>query len=184
MESESPVTIHQILNRGSVAYKLKWTETGIEHDKSFPTEAEAVMEMGAIEERIRVAAMAGQGLTVNPFGMHIPFINSKDVHFAALKLQPRGLKFRESIEDYVAAVNIAKEMGMSVAAAVGGLAELNRSLEPYDMSPQQAIFEWLEIKSQIGDRPLYEVLRAYLKMSAQTGTLKPDETAGEVPSAT
>ncbi|MFA6287841.1 MAG: hypothetical protein WC661_10700 [Opitutaceae bacterium] len=181
MESESPITIHQILYRGTVAYKLKWTEVGTEHEKSFPTEAEAVMEMGVIEERIRVAAMAGQGLTVNPFGMHIPFINSKDVHFAALKLQPRGLKFRESIEDYVAAVNVAKELGTSVAAGMGSLAELNRSLKPYDVSPQQAVFEWLEIKKQIGDRPLYEVLRAYLKMTAAVEPPKPDEAAGEVP---
>ena len=142
------------------------------------------MEMGAIEERIRVAAMVGQGLTVNPFGMHIPFINSKDVHFAALKLQPRGLKFRESIEDYFAAVNIAEEMGMSVEEAVGGLAGLNRSLKPYDVSPQQAIFEWLEIKSQIVDRPLYEVLRAYSKMSVSSGAFKTDETPGKVQGAT
>jgi len=140
------------------------------------------MEMAAIEERLRVAAMAGQGLTVNPFGMHTPFINSKDVNFAALKLQPRGLKFREVIEDYVTAVGIAKEMGTTVAGAMESLGELNRSLKPYDVSPQQAIFEWLEIKNQIGDRPLYEILRAYLKMTAAVDVPKADAAPGEAPS--
>ena len=178
MNSESPVTLYQVIYRGAVAYKLKWLEEGTEHEKSFPLEAEAVMEMAAIEERLRVAEMAGQGLTVNPFGMHTPFINSKDVHFAALKLQPRGLKFRESIEDYVAAVHIVKGQGTTVAAALAGLVEINASLKPYDVSLQQVVFEWLEIKKQIGDRPLYELLRAYLKAVPPSGGTTDGEMAG------
>ena len=174
----SPVTLHQIIYRGTVAYKLKWLEEGAEHEKSFPLEAEAVMEMAVIEERLRVAEMAGQGLTVNPFGMHTPFINSKDVHFASLKLQPRGLKFRESIEDYVAAVNIVKGQGTTVAAALAGLVEINASLKPYEVSLQQVVFEWMEIKKQIGNRPLYEVLRAYLKTPAGAETADEDKGAG------
>ena len=166
MNPESPVTLHQIIYRGAVAYKLKWQEGGTEHEQSFPTEAEAVMETVVIEERLRIASLAGQGLTVNPFGMHTPFINSKDVHFASLKLQPRGLKFRDSIEDYVAAVNALKGQQPSVAAAVEHLVSLTHSLKSYDVSVEQAVFEWLEVKKQIGDRPFYEVLRAYLQVTA------------------
>ncbi len=184
MEPEPPVTIHQILNRGTVSYKVKWTEAGVEHEKSFPLEAEAVMEMSVIEERMRVATMTGQGLTVNPFGMHVPFINSKDVHFAALKLQPRGLKFRESIEDYVAAVSALKALNTTVAAAVAEFVEASQSLKPYDVSIEQAVFEWLELKKQIGDRPLYEVLGAYLKMRAADDAEKSDDAAGAIESPT
>jgi len=181
MNPESPVTLHQIIYRGAVAYKLKWLEGGTEHEQSFPTEAEAVMETVVIEERIRVAALAGQGLTVNPFGTHTPFITSKDVNFAALKLQPRGLKFRESIEDYVAAVNTLKGFDTSVAAAAAGFVEASQSLKPYDVSLQQAVFEWLELKKQIEDRPLYEVLRPYLKMKAAADAEKADGASGASP---
>lgn len=149
MSMESPVTLHKINYRGSVEFQLKWTEGGESREASFSTEADAVMETTVIEERLRVAALAGQGLTVNPFGMHVPFINSKDVHYASLKLQPRGLKFREVIDDYV-----------SMSAA----------LKPYDVTPQQVVYEWLEMKKQIGERPLYEVLRVYLQATAP----KPD----------
>lgn len=163
MNPESPVTLYKINYRGSVVYHLKWAEGGENRDASFPTEEEAVLETAAIEERLRVASLAGQGLTVNPFGMHTPFINSKDVNYAALKLQPRGLKFREVIDDYVAAVAALKPVGTTVGAAVASHVEAFQALQPYDTTPQQALFEWLEVKKQIGDKPLYEVLRAYLQ---------------------
>lgn len=145
MSQESPVTLHKVSYRGSSEYLLKWTEGGEARESHHASEAEAVTEMAVIEERLRVAALAGQGLTVNPFGMHVPFINSKDVHYAALKLQPRKLKFREVIDDYV---------------------EMVAALKPYDTTPQQAVFEWLELKKQIGDRPLHEVLKVYLRSTA------------------
>lgn len=145
MSNESPVTLHKTNYRGLVQFQLKWTEEGKEREAHFHTEAEAVMETAVIEERLRVAALAGQGYTVNPFGAHIPFINSKDVHYASLKLQPRGLKFREVIDDYVA---------------------MTAALKIHDVTPQQAVFEWLELKKQAGDAPLHEVLRVYLKAQA------------------
>jgi hypothetical protein len=123
MNPESPVTLFKVSYRGVVAFQLKWVEGGTEREASFPTEADAVMETTAIEERLRVAALAGQGLTVNPFGMHTPFITSKDVHYASLKLQPRGLKFREVIDDYVAAVTTLKGHETSVGAVVTNYAE-------------------------------------------------------------
>ncbi|HTJ79241.1 MAG TPA: hypothetical protein VL357_09610 [Rariglobus sp.] len=182
MNSETPVTLHQTFYRGLVAFQVRWAEEGTEREKTFPTEAEAVAEMAVIEERLRVAKMAGQGLTVNPFGMHIPFISSKDVNFAALKLQPRGLKFRESIDDYVAAINALNGLETTVAAAVAGFVEASQSLKSYDVSVQQAVFEWLELKKQTGDRPLYEVLGAYLKMKASADAEKTDGAAGATPS--
>lgn len=163
MNSESPVSLHKITYRGVLAYKLTWAEGEAEHEKTFATEAEAVAEMAAIEERLRVAAMAGQGLTVNPFGAHTPFINSKDVNFAALKLQPRGLKFRESIDDYVAAVAALKGSGVGVTEAARFFAEASAELKPYDVTVMQAVFEWVELKKKTGDVPLFEVLRVYLK---------------------
>lgn len=163
---ESPFNIIKITYRGVTSFHLKWSENGVEREEGFPTEAEAVAQIVEIEERMRIAALAGQGLTVNPFGMHTPFINSKDVHFAALKLQPRGLKFRETIEDYVAAFGNLKGAETTVAAAVAGFTEATLSLKPYDVSVQQAVFEWLELKKQIGERPLYEVLGVYLKAKA------------------
>jgi hypothetical protein len=167
MNSESPVTLYKINYRGSAVYHLKWAEGGENREASFPTEEEAVLETGAIEERLRVASLAGQGLTVNPFGMHTPFINSKDVNYAALKLQPRGLKFREVIDDYVAAFAAVKPFELTVGAAVAGHVEACQALKPYDTTPQQALFEWLEVKKQIGDKPLYEVLRGYLQAKSE-----------------
>lgn len=154
-------------------YHLKWAEGGENRDASFSSEEEAVVETGVIEERLRVASLAGQGLTVNPFGMHTPFINSKDVNYAALKLQPRGLKFRESIDEYVAAIAALKPLGTSVSAAVASHVEACQALKPYDTTPQQALFEWLEVKKQIGDKPLYEVLRGYLQAKSEKAAETP-----------
>ncbi|MDF3058796.1 MAG: hypothetical protein K0R17_3011 [Rariglobus sp.] len=182
MNSESPVTLQKINYRGVVAFQLRWLEAEKESEASFPTEAEAVMEMTAIEERLRVATLAGQGLTVNPFGMHLPFINSKDVHYASLKLQPRGLKFRESIDDYLGALVALKGLEASVTEASAHYAEARLALKPFDVSPQQALFEWLELKKHLGDRPLYEVLRVYLKaMSAETTPEAAEPPAQGVP---
>jgi hypothetical protein len=146
-----------------------WSEKPV-----FRRKPEAVIETTAIEERLRVAALAGQGLTVNPFGMHTPFITSKDVHYASLKLQPRGLKFREVIDDYVAAVTTLKGHETSVGAVVTNYAEASLALKPYDVSPQQALFEWLEVKKHIGDRPFFEVLRGYLQAKSAE---QPNEAA-------
>lgn len=175
MNPESPVTLYKINYRGSAVYHLKWAEGGENRDASFASEEEAVLETAAIEERLRVASLAGQGLTVNPFGMHTPFINSKDVNYAALKLQPRGLKFREVIDDYVAAVTALKGFETTVGAAVASHVEACKALQPYDTTPQQALFEWLEVKKQIGDKPFYEILRGYLRA-------EPEKTS-EPPSA-
>jgi hypothetical protein len=175
MSMESPVTLYKINYRGAAEFQLKWSEAGEAREARFATEAEAVMETTMIEERLRVAALAGQGLTVNPFGLHLPFITSKDVHYASLKLQPKGLKFRDVIDDYVAAVNVLKGTGATVAAAVTAYAEDCKMLKPYDTTPQQAVFEWLELKKQAGDRPLYEILKVYLKAK--------DEPPGERPAA-
>lgn len=166
MNPESPVTLFKITYRGVMSFHLKWEEGGAEKEEGFSTEAEAVTAMSVIEERLRVASLAGQGLTVNPFGMHLPFINSKDVHYAALKLQPRGLKFREVIDDHVAAVATLKGTDMGVAAAATAYAEAMHALKAYDVSVQQAVFEWIELKKQTGDRPVYEVLRGYLQSKA------------------
>lgn len=178
MNPESSVSLYTVNYRGATAFQLKWLEGGEEREARFPTEAEAVMETAVIEERLRVAALAGQGLTVNPFGMHIPFITSKDVHYASLKLQPRGLKFREVIDDHVAAVAALKGLDASVAVAAESYAEARHALKPYDMLPQQVLFEWLEMKKHIGDRPLYEVLRVYLKTVAATATAAAAEETG------
>lgn len=176
MNSESPVTLHKHSYRGATSYLVTWKEDGVAREKSFPLEAEAVMEMAEIEKRLQLAAMAGKGLTVNPFGAHTPFINSKDVHFAALKLQPRGLKFRDSIEDYVAAVASLKGTGLSVAEAGKQMAEVATTLKPFDMTASQAVFEWAELKKQIGETPLFEVLRVYLKAKAAEAAAKVSES--------
>jgi hypothetical protein len=163
MNSESPVSLHKITYRGVVAYKLTWKEGAAEQEKSFGTEGEAVAEMAVIEERLRAAAMAGRGLTVNPFGIGEPYINSKDVNFAALKLQPRGLKFREAIDEYVAAVAALKGSDTGVAEAARFFAEASAELKRYDVTVMQAVFEWATLKKQVGEVPLFEVLRVYLK---------------------
>jgi len=162
MNPESLVTMHKVSYRGAEEFMLKWLEGGKECEVKFGTEADAVMATAEIEERLRVAALAGQGLTVNPFGEHTPFINSKDVHYAAMKLQPRGLKFREVIDEYVASASALKGLETSVGAAVAGYVEAALALKPYEVTPQQALFEWLEVKKQTGDKPFYEVLRGYL----------------------
>jgi hypothetical protein len=166
MNTESPVTLHKITYRGVAAFQLTWQERGVAQEKSFPTEAEAVVEMGVIETRLRETAMAGKGLTVNPFGAHIPFINSKDVHFAALKLQPKGLKFRESIEDYVAAAAAVKGSGLSVADAARQAAEATAQVKPFEVTLAHAIYEWVELKKLVGDRPLSDLVRAYKQVAA------------------
>lgn len=173
MNTESPVSLHKITYRGVAAFQLTWQEGGAAQEKSFPTEAEAVVEMGAIETRLREAAMAGKGLTVNPFGAHIPFINSKDVHFAALKLQPKGLKFRESIEDYVAAAAAVKGSGLSVAEAARQAAEAVAQVKPFDVTLSHAIYEWVELKKLVGDRPLSDLVRVY-KQATAAQTPPPD----------
>lgn len=170
MNADSPVTMHKVSYRGAEEFLLKWKEGGKECEAKFPTEADAVMETTVIEERLRVAALAGQGLTVNPFGMHVPFINSKDVHYASLKLQPRGFKFREVIDEYVTAAAALKGLDTSVGAAVASHVEAALALKPYEVTPQQALFEWLEVKKQIGDKPFYEVLRGYLQSKTATTT--------------
>jgi hypothetical protein len=176
MNAESPVSMHKVSYRGAEEFLLKWKEGGKECEAKYATEAEAVMATTEIEERLRVAALAGQGLTVNPFGAHTPFINSKDVHYASMKLQPRGLKFREVIDDYVAAAGALKGLDTSVGAAVAGYVEAALALKPYEVTPQQALFEWLEVKRQIGDKPFYEVLRGYLQ--SKTTTTTTSETGG------
>ena len=163
--------MHKVSYRGAEEFWLKWVEGGKECEAKYPTEADAVMETTVIEERLRVAALAGQGLTVNPFGAHTPFINSKDVHYASMKLQPRGLKFREVIDDYVGAVVALKGLNVGVGAAVAKHAEACRALEPFEVTPEQALFEWMEVKRQIGDKPFYAVLKAYMQA-------KPEGTQG------
>ena len=163
MNPESPVSMHKVSYRGAEEFLLKWKEGGKECEAKFATEADAVMATTEIEERLRVAALAGQGLTVNPFGAHTPFINSKDVHYASMKLQPRGLKFREVIDDYVAAAGALKGLDTGVGAAAVKYAEACRELAPFETTPEQALFEWLEVKRQIGDKPFYTVLKAYLQ---------------------
>lgn len=166
MNPESPVTLRKTTYRGVMVFHLSWEEDGTAQEKSFPTEGDAVVEMAAIEERLRVAASTGKGLTVNPFGLGVPFITSKDVHFASLKLQPRGLTFRESITDYVAAVAALQGTDTAVPEAAREYAEASKALKPFDVSLGQAVFEWAELKKQVGDKPLFEVLRAYLKLTA------------------
>lgn len=167
MSSESPVTLQMLNYRGIVSYVLKWKEGDAEREASFETEEEAVTEMAAIEERLRMQILAGQGLTVNPFGELKPFINSKDVHFAALKLRPRGLVFREAVEEYVAAVTALKGTGVGVAEAARGYGEAALALAPYEVSLSQVVFEWTELKKQVGERPLSDLLKAYLKRTEE-----------------
>jgi hypothetical protein len=163
MPSDSPVTLRKTTYRGAEDFHLAWQEHGKAHELTFTTEAEAVVEMARIEERLRTGAAAGQGLTVNPFGALTPYITSKDVHFAALRLQPKGLAFRECITDYVAAKAALQRTGVGVPEAAQAYAEAWTTLLPYDTSLAQAVFEWAELKRQLGDRPLFEVLRAYLR---------------------
>ncbi len=170
MSADSPVTLRQTTYRGAAAFQLTWTEEGAAKEKQFASEAEAVVEMAAIEERLKLAEMAGKGLTVNPFGALTPFISSKDVHFAALRLQPRGLSFRTAIDDYVAAVLALKGCDVGVPEAAKGYAEASALLKPFEVSVGQAVFEWVEFKKQIGDRPLFDVLKAYLKQAAASGS--------------
>ena len=167
MNPDSPVTLRKTTYRGVMVFHLSWEEDGAPREKSFPSEAEAVMEMVAIEARLRETEAAGKGLTVNPFGAATPFITSKDVHFASLKLQPRGLTFRESITDYVTAVVALQGTDTAVPEAAREYAEAIKALKPFDVSLDQAVFEWVEIKKQVGDKPLFEVLRAYLKVAAE-----------------
>lgn len=148
-------------------------------EANFATEAEAVVEMHAIEERLKVAAMAGKGLTVNPFGELKPFITSKDVHFAALRLQPRGLDFRTVITDYVAAEQGLRPLGVSVGEAARVFGEAAVAVKPFDTSVEQAVFEWAELKRQVGDTPFFELLRAFLekqKAAAAGGATAADAT--------
>ncbi len=179
MSTESSVIIQQIVYRGIVSYQLVWTEGGTKHERQFPSEAEAVVEMATLEERLRIEAMAGQGLTVNPFGELKPFINSKEVHYASLKLRPRGLKFKETIDDYIAAHASLKGLNQSVSDAAKNYAAAALELAPYDTSVDQVVFEWIELKKQIGDVPLFEILRAYL--ATKKAPLPETEAAVEPP---
>ena len=169
MSGESPVSMHKVTYRGAEEFLLKWLEGGKECEAKFATEADAVMATGEIEERLRVAALAGQGLTVNPFGAHTPFINSKDVHYASMKLQPRGLKFREVIDDYVGAATVLKGLGagVGVGAAAVQHAQACKALQAFEVTPEQALFEWMEVKRQIGDQPFHVVLKAYLQTNRE-----------------
>lgn len=169
MRPKFPVTLHKTLQRGVTAYQLKWTEGGVGREQSFASEAEAVMEMDMIEARLRVSpAKAGPGLAVRPPQVHAPLVSPTDVSFAALKLQAQGLELRESIEDYVAAVGTLKGTETSVRSAAAAVVELNHVLQPYDMSLYEAVFEWLELKKQIGDRSLHEVVAEYLRMTGES----------------
>ena len=179
MNPESPVTLRKTSYRGIMDFRLSWEEGGMAQEKSFTTEAEAVMEMVSIEGRLRAAAAEGKGLTVNPFGETTPFITSKDVHFASLKLQPRGLAFRESVTDYVAAVTALEGTEASVPEAARDYAEAVKALKPFDVSLGQAVFEWVELKKQVGDKPLFELLRAYRKLTGEGGA----PAAGDAPKA-
>jgi len=167
MNPESPVTLRKTTFRGVSEFHLSWEEDGVMREKGFTNEAEAVVEMLAIEVRLRAAVASGKGLTVNPFGETTPFITSKDVHFASLKLQPRGLAFREAITDYVAAVTALQGTDAGVPEAARDYAEAIKALKPFDVSLGQAVFEWVELKKQVGDKPLFEVLRAYLKLAGE-----------------
>lgn len=160
MNNDSLVTMRRISYRGVVVYHLAWTEGGASREQTCESEEEAVVAMAQIEGRLKREAMAGQGLTVNPFGEEKPFITSKDVHFAALRLQPRNLVFREVIQDHVAAVAALQGTGVGVAQAAKHYAEASRGLAAFDVSLEQMVFEWIELKKQIGDKPIFELLRA------------------------
>lgn len=163
MNSESLVTLTKRSYRGTSEFRLGWTEAGAAQEKTFETEAEAVVEMSRIEERLRTGVAAGKGMTINPFGELSPYVTSKDVQFAALKLQPRGLAFRDVIVDYVEASGALRGLDATVAHAARDYAEAAKLLKPFDVSLGQAVFEWCELKKQMGDKPLSELLRSYLK---------------------
>ena len=76
MSGESPVSMHKVTYRGAEEFLLKWLEGGKECEAKFATEADEVMATGEIEERLRVAALAGQGLMVNPNGGIKTFFHS------------------------------------------------------------------------------------------------------------
>ena len=166
MNPDSLVILRKLAYRGVPDFHLSWEEDGQAREASYQTEAEAVVEMAAIEERLRAAVAAGKGLTVNPFGAATPFITSKDVHFASLRLQPRGLEFRTVITEHVEAVLLLKPVGASVVEAARGYAEACAMLQPFDVSVTQAVFEWVELKKQVGDLPLFELLRAHVARKA------------------
>lgn len=179
MNAESPVTLRRLNYRGVPDFHLSWEEDGQAREAGFLKEEDAVVEMAAIEQRLRVAAAAGKGLTVNPFGEAKPFITSKDVHFASLRLQPRGLNFRDAIEDYVDAAAAVKPLDVSVARASREYAEAATALEPFEVSVTQAVFEWVELKKQVGDLPLFELLRAHAARKAgPTATAAPTPKPG------
>lgn len=180
-ETSRPVTLQQIANRGSLYYRLVWTEEGATREQVFQTEEEAVVEMSAIEERLRAAAMGGQGFTVNPFGELKPFVNSRDVHYASLKLRPRGLAFREVIDDFVAAHTALKPFAMRPLDAAKAQAEALALLQPFDVTPAQAVYEWTELKKQIGDTPFHELLRVWLAAGKMPGELAAPSTPAPPP---
>ena len=159
MNAEFPVTLRKISYRGAVVFHLAWEEGGGAREQTCENEEEAVVAMAQIEGRLRLAEMAGKGLTVNPFGEAKPFITSKDVHFAALRLQPRNLGFREAIQDYVGAVTALQGTDTGVVEAAKAYAEAERVLRPFDVSLEQAVFEWAELKRRLGERPIFELLR-------------------------
>ncbi len=97
---------------------------------------------------------------MNPFGEAKSYITSKDVHFAALRLQPRNLVFRDVIQDHVAAVAALQGMKISVAEAAKHYAEASRGLAAFDVSLEQVVFEWIEPKKQLGEKSIFELLRA------------------------
>lgn len=181
MSTEPPkVVLQELAHRGIIFYQLLWSEDGQEQCRKFETEAEAVVEMLAIEERLRAAALAGQGLTVNPFGELKPFVTSRDVHYASLKLRPRGLQFRETIDDYIAAHTVLRPLEMTPSEAAKHLADATAQLKPFDTTVDQAVYEWIEIKKQIGDAPFFELLRAWRNAKASTPS---EETPPPAPSA-
>lgn len=178
MNTEPLVSLRRRSYRGVVDFQLIWEEGGTPQDKAFPTEAEAVTAMAVIEERLRIAEIAGKGLTVNPFGDLKPFITSKDVYFASMQLQPRGLVFRDAIINYVAAVGALKQTEATVVEAAREYAEAVAALKPYDISLDQAIFEWLELKKAAGNRPLSDILRAYQAQIQATPPAAPKPGTG------
>lgn len=179
MNTDESVTMQQTSYRGVSIHTLRWREAGADREETFETQEQAVVAKAEIEERLRVAAMAGRGLTVNPFGVGEPFITSKDVHFASMRLQPRGLKFREAIEQYVAAHVALKGSDASVVEAARYFAEASAELKRFDVTVMQAVFEWATLKKQVGDVPLFEVLRVYLKNKDAAGA--PAEANGARP---
>lgn len=178
MNNDSPVTMRRISYRGTVVYHLAWAEGGSMREQTCESEEEGVVAMAKIEGRLKREAMAGQGLTVNPFGEEKPYITSKDVHFAALRLQPRKLVFRDVIQDYVAAATALQGMEVSVGEAAKHYAEASRGLAAFDVSLEQVVFEWIELKKQLGDRPIFELLRPRAEPAAETTTEPPTNAAG------